>query len=73
MTEPEKNKERTAILEESLFSQTLFAVRTAIEDNFTELRVSDKSEVHDVGLSRLKVIVRRQDSSMAEVFLGRYV
>ena len=44
--------------------------RNAMEDNFGGLRVSDQSEVDDVGLSRLKVNVRRQDSSMAEVVLG---
>ena len=53
MTEPEENKERTAM-----------------EDNFADLRVSDISD--DVGLSGLKVIVRRQDSSTAAVNLGMF-
>ena len=41
-----------------------------MEDKFGGLSVSDQSEVDDVGLSSLKVNVRRQDSSMEEVYLG---
>ena len=43
-----------------------------MEDNFGGLRVSDQSEADDVSLSGLRVNVRRQDSSMAEVFLGLF-
>ena len=42
----------------------------SMEDNFGGLRVSDQSEADDVSLSGLRVNVRRQDSSMAEVLLG---
>ena len=46
----------------------------AMEDNFSDLKVSDQSEQDDdVGLSRLKVNVRRPDFSMAKgVSLGRF-
>ena len=46
----------------------------AMEDNFSDLKVSDQSERDDdVGLSRLKVNVRRPDFSMAKgVSLGRF-
>ena len=44
--------------------------KTKVEDNFSELRVSHKSKENDVGLSRFRVNVRRQDSSMEEVYLG---
>ena len=43
-----------------------------MEDNFSALRVSDKSEDDDIGLSGLRVNVRRQDSSMEEVYLGMF-
>ena len=46
--------------------------KIAMEDNFGGLRVSHQSEVDDVSLSGLRVNVRRQDSSMAEVFLGMF-
>ena len=46
--------------------------KTKVEDNFSDLRVSHKSE-EDVGLSRIRVNVRRQDSSIAEgVYLGKF-
>ena len=41
-----------------------------MDDNFNDLRVSDQTDEDDVGLSRLRVNVRRQDSSMEEVYLG---
>ena len=45
--------------------------RNAMEDNFSDLEVSEEDD--DVGLSRLRVNVRRPDSSIAEgVFLGRF-
>ena len=44
--------------------------KNVMEDKFGGLSVSDQSEVDDVGLSSLKVNVRRQDSSMEEVYLG---
>ena len=46
--------------------------RNAMEDNFR--KVSDKSEEDDdVGLSRIRVNVRRPDSSIAkDVSLGRF-
>ena len=43
-----------------------------MEDNISDLSVSDKSDEEDVSLSRLRVNVRRQDSSMAEVYLGMF-
>ena len=46
--------------------------KNAMEDNFGGLRVSHQSEADDVSLSGLRVNVRRQDSSMAEVFLGLF-
>ena len=46
--------------------------KTAMEENFSDLRVSHKSEENDVGLSRFRVNVRRQDTSMDEVFLGMF-
>ena len=47
--------------------------RNAMEDNFSDLKVSDKSEDDDVVFSRIRVNVRRPDSSIAEgVFLGRF-
>ena len=46
--------------------------KNAMEDNFGGLRVSHQSEVDDVSLSGLRVNVRRQDSSMAEVYLGMF-
>ena len=49
-----------------------YTERISMEDNFGGLRVSHKSEVDDVSLSGLRVNVRRQDSSMAEVFLGMF-
>ena len=45
--------------------------KTKVEDNFSDLRVSDNKE-EDVGLSRFRVNVRRQDTSMEEVFLGMF-
>ena len=44
-----------------------------MEDNFGDLRVSDQSEEDDVSLSKIKVKVRRQDATMEEVFLGKFV
>ena len=41
-------------------------------ENFSDLRNSDKLQEDDVGLSRLRVIVRRQDTSMEEVYLGMF-
>ena len=35
-----------------------------MEDNFNDLRVSDVSIEDNVGLSRIRVNVRRQDSSI---------
>ena len=46
--------------------------KNAMEENFSDLRVSHKSEKDDVGLSRFRVNVRRQDTSMEEVFLGMF-
>ena len=46
--------------------------KNTMEDNFGGLRVSDQSEANDVSLSGLRVNVRRQDSSMADVFLGLF-
>ena len=46
--------------------------KTKVEDNFSDLRVSHKSKENDVGLSRFRVNVRRQDSSMEEVYLGMF-
>ena len=45
-----------------------------MEENFSDLRVSDTAEEDDdVCLSRIRVNVRRPDSSIAEgVYLGRY-
>ena len=37
-----------------------------LEDNF-----SAQSEVDDISLSGIRVTVRRQDSKMAEVYLGK--
>ena len=45
--------------------------RNPIEDNFSDLKVSEEDD--DVGLSRLRVNVRRPDSSIAKgVSLGRF-
>ena len=46
--------------------------RTAMEENFSDLRSSHKSEEDDVGLSRFRVNVRRQDTSIEEVYLGMF-
>ncbi len=48
--------------------------RNLIEDEFSDLRISDQiKEDDDLGLSRLRVNVRRPDSSIAEdVSLGRF-
>ena len=46
--------------------------RTTMEENFSDLRVSDKSDEDDVGLSRFRVNVRRQDTSIEEVYLGMF-
>ena len=45
--------------------------RNVIKDNFGDLKVMDQSEEDDIGLSRLKVIVRRQDSSIETVYIGK--
>ena len=44
------------------------------EDNFSDLRVTDQTEEdYVVGLSRLRVNVRRPDSSIAaSVYLGKF-
>ena len=48
--------------------------RNAVEDNLSDLRVRDQSEEDDdVGLSRLRVNIRRPDSSIAMgVYLGKF-
>ena len=48
--------------------------RNLIEDEFSDLRISDQiKEDDDLGLSRLRVNVRRPDSSIAEgVSLGKF-
>ena len=48
--------------------------RNAMEDNFSDPRVTDQTEEdYDVGLSRLTVNVRRPDSSIAVgVYLGKF-
>ena len=43
-----------------------------VGDSLSDLRVREKSD-DDVGLSRLKVNVRRQDSSKEEVYLGKFM
>ena len=46
--------------------------RNAMEDNFSDLKVSEEDD--NVGLSRLRVNVRRPDSSIAEgVSLGKFL
>ena len=45
---------------------------TAMEENFSDLRVHNKSDEDNDGLSRLRVNVRRQDTSMEEVYLGLF-
>ena len=45
--------------------------KTRMEENFSDLRVSDQTDEDD-GLSRFRVNVRRQDTSMEEVFLGMF-
>ena len=49
--------------------------RNEMEENFSDLRVSDQAkEDDDVCLSRIRVNVRRPDSSIAEgVSLGRFL
>ena len=45
-----------------------------VGDTLSDLRVREKSDDEDdVGLSRLKVNVRRQDSSKEEVYLGKFM
>ena len=45
-----------------------------MEDNLRDMRVSDISEEDDVGLSRIRVNVRRQDSTIDKgVKLGMFV
>ena len=47
--------------------------KTKMEENFSDLRVRDQTEDDDVGLSRLRVNVRRPDSSIAvDVSLGKF-
>lgn len=46
---------------------------SVMENDFSDLRVSDHSKDVDVILSRLRVSVRRQDSSKVEVYLGKFV
>ena len=44
----------------------------AMENNFNHLRVGDQMDEDDVGLSRFRVNVRRQNTSIEEVFLGMF-
>ena len=49
--------------------------KNEMEDNFSDLGDNNKTEedVNDnVSLSRIRVKVRRQDSSMEEVYLGKF-
>ena len=44
-----------------------------VMDNMSDLRLIDQTQDDVVSLSRLRVNVRRQDSSMAkEVYLGKF-
>ena len=47
--------------------------KNTMEDNLRDMRVSDISEEDDVGLSRIRVNVRRQDSTIDNgVKLGNF-
>lgn len=55
-----------------MMEPTKYKERTKIEDNFNDPRVIYQKEEDDIGFSRLRVIVRRQDCSMEEVYLGMF-